>query len=228
MQFLLTYTKRLDEGNRNSKEWGEKGTTTSAIATSSSTRSPAPFRSGLSLSPLAAEWPIETSLIGFHVLCQIKLQMDFSFPNHIPAYSVSPYFPQVLYPCFQFLQAAFFIAEFCWELLFHPSRPPAISLNFLLLGTVDSWAWETQPLKNNQLFWALFYPGLYSMGFILPSRSQEKKIVIDLAYVRCSFSGPVSRIFCHTENWQNDANSCISEQVVLEGMYKNGKFNLAY
>lgn len=88
--------------------------------------------------PLAAEQPIETSLIGFHVPCQIKLQMDFSFPNHIPAYSVSPYSLQVLYPCFQLLQASFFIAEFCWQLLFHPSRPPAISLNFLLLEIVDS------------------------------------------------------------------------------------------
>lgn len=154
--------------------------------------------------------------------------MDFSFPNHIPAYSVPPYSHQVLYPCFQLFQASFFIAEFCWELLFHPSRPPAISLNLLLLGIVDSWAWETQPLKNNQLSWALVLSRALFYG-ILPSRSQEKNSHrFGLLYVQCSFSGPVSRIFCHTENWQNDANSSICEQVVLKGMYKNGKFNLAY
>lgn len=81
----VNFHKESWQANQNSKEWGEKGSSTSAIAMSSITRSPALVRSDLTFSLHAAELPIETFLIVFHVPCQIKLQMDFGFPNHIPA-----------------------------------------------------------------------------------------------------------------------------------------------
>lgn len=50
MLFLLIYRKRVDKASWNNKKWGEKGTSTSAIAMSFFTISPAPFRSGLTFS----------------------------------------------------------------------------------------------------------------------------------------------------------------------------------
>ena len=84
MLFLLIFIKRVDKPIRTVKSEVKKAGT-SAIAMSSITRSPALVRSDLTFSLHAAELPIETFLIAFHVPCQIKLQMDFGFPNHIPA-----------------------------------------------------------------------------------------------------------------------------------------------